>query len=375
MLKKLKRIIKTLRTDNEKSPLITIEINKKNLLHNLNEFKSLSKNKLICPVLKSNAYGHGIDIIANILENHELPFFVIDSYFEAKKLRDYGIKTPLLIIGYVKPENINSSKLKDISYTIISIEHLKQIKNETKIHLKIDTGMHRQGISENELDRALNIIRKNKDIVLEGICSHLSDAENNNSDYTDKQIQIWNRINKKILNEFPNIKYRHLSNTWGHIHDNKIDSNMNRLGIGLYGLTYIPGLNLKPILNLKTIITSIKKINAGEMIGYNGAFIANKDMTIATIPVGYYEGIDRRLSNIGFVKIKDHAVRIIGKVCMNISIIDITELKDIKIDDEVIVISNNQDDKNSIEKIAEMCNTITYEIAVHIPEHLKRIVV
>lgn len=373
------------------TPLITLEISKSRLIHNINQFLTLAPEGRLAPTLKSNAYGHGIIEVAEIIEQEmkinkklkdSIPFFVIDSYFEAIASRAKGIKTPLLIIGYTRPETILNSNLKNISFTITDIQTLLAIEDSKKsicINLKIDTGMHRQGILPEEIDQAINIIKKNKNIVLDGICSHLSDSDGLDPTFTQSQINLWNNLVDKITSSFPDLKYIHLSNTFGHLYSKTIKANVSRLGIGLYGLA--DGLknkiNLQPILEMKTIITSIKKIKKGETVGYNNTFKADHDMTIATIPVGYYEGLDRRLSNFGFVEIlPSHTpCSIIGRVSMNITSIDITNIKDAKNGTEVLVISNNPQSKCSIENIAKLCNTITYESVVKIPGQLKRVVV
>jgi alanine racemase len=373
MKKLLKKLIKLGNSShNSINPLITISLSKYALLNNLNEFRKLAPNNQVAPVLKSNAYGHGINLIAQELEKENSPFFIIDSYFEAQALRSEGIKTPLLIVGYVRSENINNSKLKDIIYVISSIDSLKLIKSKTRIHLKIDTGMHRQGILPEEKIEAVNLIKNNPNIILEGICSHFADADNIDRTFTEKQITEWNNSVKYFKSEFPTLKYWHISASAGHAYK-EVEANLTRLGIGLYGLINIQGLNLKPILEMKTIITGIKKLKAGESTGYGHTFTAEKDMSIALIPVGYYEGLDRRLSNKGFVKIKNTFCPIIGRVSMNITIIDISNIDSVKLEDEIIVMSNIKEDKNSIENIAKDCGTISYEIVVKIPGQLRRV--
>lgn len=371
MKKLLKRLLRTAYRDSSSS-LIMISLSRSALLNNLNEFKKLAPQGQIIPVLKSNAYGHGIHLIAQELEKERLPFFAIDSYFEAENLRNEGIKTPLLIIGYVRPETINSSKLKNISYVITSLESLKSIKSKTRVHLKIDTGMKRQGILPEEKETAATLIKNNPLITLEGICSHFADADGPDATFTMKQITEWNKSVDYFKKEFLDLKYWHISQSAGHAYK-EASANISRLGIGLYGLTDFQGLNLKPVLEMKTIITGVKKIKAGDLVGYNGTFTAQHDMTIATIPVGYYEGVDRRLSNKGFVKIGNAFCPIVGRVSMNITTVDVSEIPDVKIGDEVIVMSRNKQDKNSIENMAQECGTISYEGTVKIPEQLKRV--
>lgn len=386
MKQQLKALIKSMHrrlrsTTVTTQPLITITLSRSALLNNLNEFRKLAPGGQVAPVLKSNAYGHGQDLIARLLENEKVPFIVIDSYFEAQAIRNNGIRTPLLIIGYSTPESIATNNLKDTSFTITSLDTLKSLlpllKNASgkiKIHLKIDTGMHRQGILPNEQNEVTEIIKKSPNLILDGICSHFADADSDDPAYTQKQISVWNDSVSYFRQQFPSLTYWHISATSGHIHKGA-EANLSRLGIGLYGLTNITGLNLKPILEMSTIITGTKRIHNGDQIGYGGTFVAPNDMTIATIPVGYYEGVDRRLSNIGTVILDKIECPIIGRVSMNVTTIDVSGIKNAKIGDKVIVISRNKTDKNSIENIAKLCGIISYEIAVYIPSQLKRVIV
>jgi len=398
-------------------PLITVQISRSQIIENFKEFQKLAPNGNIAPVLKSNAYGHGSIEVARILENeslkkafigsgkNQIPFFVVDSYFEAVALRAKHIQTPILIIGYTRPETIKVAKLKHTSFTITNMETLRAIaekntyestetgmigfrlpiyggRNLHLIHLKIDTGMRRQGILPEEIDEAIDIIANNSGtIFLEGICSHLSDADNTDESFTDGQIILWNKIVNKFRTKFTHLKYWHLSNTDGHRFKGEIDANVSRLGIGLYGLidgnSFSPKLNIKPALEMKTIITGIKKLKIGESIGYNNTFTASTEMKVATVPVGYYEGIDRRLSNSGtmLVGAKNIPCEIVGRVSMNISSINVSNVSDAVIGTAVTVISNDPIQPNSIAKIAEKCDSNTYEIAVNIPVELKRVVV
>ena len=379
MKRLLKNLVKMSKIrENTAKTLVNIEISRSALIYNLNQYKDIAPDHRIAPVLKSNAYGHGISIVANELKDEKIPFFVIDSYFEAKALRSEGIKTPLLIIGYSSIESITKNRIENISFTISNIDTLRDlslnIKSPTNIHLKIDTGMHRHGIDAEEKDEAIKIIQGNKKIILEGICSHFSDADGNDTRFTDKQIEKWNQLVKYFRANFPLLKYWHISASAGHAFTNA-EANMSRLGIGLYGLANIPGIKLKPALEMKTIVTGVRKIKKGETVGYNNTFTATEDMTIATIPVGYNEGVDRRLSNSGFVKVGEKDCKIIGRVSMNITIINISSIKNVKVGDEIVVFSAKRSDSNSIENIAKICSTIVYEIIVHIPPYLRRIVV
>lgn len=391
--------------------LIAVLIHHERLLHNLREFQKVSPNVAVAPVLKANAYGHGLVQVARILDNEHCPFFCLDSYVEAMILRNEGIKTPLLIIGYTPLENIDRSKLKNISYGIMSLEELRRLdtkyNNPVSVHLKIDTGMHRQGILLGELGEVLKLIGKNKKITLDGAYSHLADADNPKSNLTEKQIERWNAATREVRDKFPNAHWFHLANTAGSKYADKIDANVMRLGLGLYGIggqkphattagekshTNSPfgvGVNLLPALEMKTRITSVRKIAAGESVGYGAAFSAKREMTVATIPVGYAEGLDRRLSsdrqhsnilkNVGMlrwtVSMSGVPCPIVGRVNMNITSIDVSAVPNPKLDDEVLVISAEPGVPNSTENMARICETIPYELLIHIPAQIRRVVV
>ncbi len=362
-------------------PLIEIRISKEAILHNLESFKKTYPKFQFAPVLKSNAYGHGLVEVASILDNQNTPFFMVDSFYEALVLRRAGIKTKILVLGYATNEQITKCNLKNVSFAIIDLEQLKNISpvlnQTTNFHLKIDTGMHRQGILPEQLDEALKIIHINKNILLEGACSHFADSDGSTKDFTQKQIKVWNEVHNKLQNEFENIKYFHLSNSAGAFYLPEIKANVGRLGIGLYGFnnSQFRELELQPALEMVSKITSIKTIPAGEKVGYNTTYTTSTLTKIATVPVGYNEGLDVRLSNKAFVKVKGLECPIVGRVSMNMCSVDVTAALDVKLEDEVQIISPNSQDKNSIESIIKICGTSRYEVAIHFPQHLKRIIV
>ena len=363
------------------TPSVEILISKKRLLENLKEYQKKYPKITFAPVLKSNAYGHGLIQIAKILDKENISFFVLDSLYEAMLLRNNGIKKEILVIGYTQSENIKKTNLSKIAFTITSLEQLKEIalkvSSKTRIHIKIDTGMHRQGIMKNQIDQSIKIIKTNKFLILEGVCSHLADADNNDKTFTKKQIYAWEKIVPIFKKEFTTIKFFHISATAGVYFSKEGIGNVVRLGIGIYGInpSSLTKLNLKPVLQMQTIISSLKIIKKGDYIGYNISYKTRRNSKIATIPAGYFEGIDRKLSNKGLLKIRNIFCPIVGRVSMNITTLDATFVPNIKLGEKVIVISNNKDDGNSVENIAKISNTIPWEILVHIPQHLRRKVV
>lgn len=377
MLKKISNHFRNRNFTNE--PLIKILISKKSILENYRNYREKYKIQ-IAPVLKSNAYGHGLVEIAKIVSAQKPPFLVVDSLFEARTLRDAGINDQILIIGFASFNQI-TSPFRDIAYCITSMETLielaKDLKIRRKFHLKIDTGMHRHGLLNSQLSKSIELIRSNRNIQIEGVCSHFADADNSDEKFTEKQIGQWNESVKIFRSNFPKIKYFHIAASAGAHYSGKIDANVCRLGIGLYGVNVAPfeKLNLKPALKMTSIIGSVKKLDSGTKVGYNLTYEAKDKTKIATVPVGYFEGIDRRLSNKGYLIIDDKFCPIVGRVCMNITMVDVSAVGDPKIGDEVIVISDQPDDKNSVENIAKLCETNPHEILVHLPLHLKRIIV
>lgn len=372
---------KFLRPRVDYKPLIEVRVFKNAILENLAEFKKHYPQINFAPVLKSNAYGHGLVEVANILDNQGAPFFMVDSFYEALVLRRAGIKTKVLVLGYVRQEQILNNKLNNVSVGIISLEQLKNIsqnlKRKQNFHLKIDTGMHRQGVMLSEVGEAIKLIKANANIILEGVCSHFADADGETKIFTEKQIGEWNKIVEEFNKEFNSILFFHTSNTAGAYFAKSINQNVGRLGIGLYGFNQSAQekLNLKPSLEMVSLISTVKQIQKGDKVGYGLTFEADKNIKIATVPVGYNEGVDRRLSSKGFYKIQNIFCPIVGRVSMNISSVDVTAINNIELEQEVIIFSSKQADLNSVENVAKICNCIPYEILVHIPQHLRRVII
>src|SRR3989338_8894920 len=380
MVKKLFRFLRNLRFRH--TPLVEITISKERLLSNLHFFQKNNQGLGIAPVLKSNAYGHGLALVAKIVDKENIPFIIVDSYHEALVLRNEGIRSKILIIGYTPLDNILKQKLHNVALTIVSLEQLQEIskhlKRPAKFHLKIDTGMHRQGILPASVNYAVSLIRANPKIILEGICSHLAEADSIRQEFTKNQITVWNEVVERFKQEFTNITYFHLLLSSGAFYSKSITANVLRLGISLYGIDpserkRIP--ELLPVLEMKSIISGTKIISKGEHVGYGITFEASKNMRIATIPSGFYEGVDRRLSNKGFVKIGDTFCPIVGRVSMNITTIDVSEVTNATLNTPVTIISKNYLDKNSIEESAKLAGTSSYDLLVHIQQGLRRRVV
>jgi alanine racemase len=340
-----------------------IEINRKNLLFNFDFFRKETGLE-IWPVLKSNAYGHGIKQVTKILEERDFGYLIVDGYHEVLEIRKIT-KRPVLMIGEVRSENFSRINWKNVTMMVgdrETIRVLGECGKKVTVHLKVNTGMNRQGVEVEEIEKVIKLIKKYPKLKLEGVFSHLAGVDDK------KQIKKFEEVLKQVSESGLKIKYAHLAATAGvgKIKNPKI--NAVRLGIGLYGLE---NENLKPVLSFKSCFTVLRRIKSSEKVSYGGIWQARKDTNIGVIPVGYNEGLDRRLSNKGFVKYKNKFYPIVGRVCMNMAMVDLRNVK-AKLFDEVEIISNNRKDKNSIENMAKICETISYEMLVKINSGVRR---
>jgi alanine racemase len=368
--------------------LNTITISASALKYNYNFFKKLHPESKICPVLKSNAYGHGLLEIAKIVDKYEAPYIIVDSLYEAFQLRKAGVKTPSLVIGYIHPENYKYTSFKNMAVTVMDLETvvaLGKLNEKIKIHLKVDTGMRRQGIQVEEVDKVVELIQKYPKLELEGIFTHLADSDNpKNIDWNKVQVKDFRKALKIAEQAGANPKWKHISATAGAAKIFSKEFNMIRIGLGLYGQSSLEGNDkyykkynfekLKPVLSFDSTIIDIKKLKKGDCVSYGCTFTANREMKIGIIPAGYYEGVDRRLSNKGTVYCKGKPCEIIGRVCMNLIMIDLSNVKISAKWDKVNIISANSDKENSAAQIAKTTKTIPYVIWTHISPTIRRVI-
>jgi alanine racemase len=383
LLREIKRRVKTMTVGSKIDPLIEVLISRGALLHNVNAYRQKYPHCRIAPVLKSNAYGHGLVLAAHLLDRERVAFFVVDSLYEANVLRENGIASPILVMGYASVAMMVSCVLRNVSFAVTSLEQLRALSEELSspktFHLKIDTGLHRQGIAPEQLDEAFDAMRRSRYFHLEGVCSHFADSDNEDDVFTRRQIAVWEASALRCKRAFRSIRFFHIANTAGSRFVGEITGNVVRIGRGLYGIDAAPKtartLSLRLVLRIRSVVGSVKHIAAGEKVGYSGAYVATKNMTIATVPVGYFEGLDRRLSNKGFVGIRGIPCPIVGRISMNSVSVDVSGIPDLRLGDEAMVIGDDRDDRNSVEYMAELVGTIPHEMLAHIPQHLRRTVV
>lgn len=375
MLQKLKTFLGRTYT-----PLNKIEISSLFLLHNYNYLSNLSPAIKVAPVLKSNAYGHGIEPMAKLCDRLGAPFLCVDSIYEGYELLKAGVRTPILIMGYIDPQNLKVKKLP-FSYAVYSKEQLEAINTYQKgagIHIKFDSGMHRLGVTFEEFSDFLHTIKTYKHVRIEGFMSHFAESEHPESDLTKLQISNIRKALDTAANEGINFPWRHIANSGGLLNHAKLNlgtiSNMARTGLALYGIdSRGEGNNtLKPLLRLTTKIVQIKYLKAGDKVGYNGTFIAKRDTTLAILPIGYYDGVDRRLSNKGSMLVDGQVCPILGRVSMNITTIDVSAVEKPFVGQEVLIYSDDPKDDNSIQQSAKTADTIPYDLLVHLAASTRR---
>ncbi|MFA6136111.1 MAG: alanine racemase [Candidatus Paceibacterota bacterium] len=373
--------------------LLEIRIDGNKLINNLSIFRKLFPHHHLAVVLKSNAYGHGLVEMGRFLDvRKEVAYFIVDSILEAKILREYWISKPIIIIGYVSKKAVYLlKKIKDCSLVVNSLEQAKFLSENINfslvVHVKADTGMHRQGIEIEDIDKAIEFLEKNKKIRIEGLMSHLADADGISQEPTLKQIELWKKAVKIFKNKIPS-GLLHFSATAGSQYTSHGESNLIRVGIGAYGFdptsqkklgvdphTNPISVGVEPILSFWAKTINIKNIKEGESVGYNFTWKAEKETCLATIPCGYYEGIPRILSNQGVLYYEDEPLKIIGRISMNLTVVDASSVKDkIRIEDKIEIFSDNQNRANSIENVASMCGTIPYEILVKLAPTIRRVI-
>lgn len=364
------------------TPLNLITISKQRLLENYQQLSGINSEIKIAPVLKSNAYGHGIRLVGKILDTVKAPFLCVDSLYEAFQLYSKtDVKTPILIMGYIHPKSLQVKKLP-FSFAIYDLQHAKTLnkfQKGAKAHIFIDTGMHREGVSMGYLVDFLKELKKLKDIEIEGVMSHLAEPAKPNSDLTKLQLENFQKARQAILDAGFKPRWFHVGGTYGLLNELTAGCNLVRVGRAMYGIddkdSKVLGLKLLPVLKHTTTIVQIKNIKKGDRVGYSGTFTAPEDMKIGILPLGYNDGVDRRLSNKGAVTVNGKECPIIGLVSMNVTTIDLSAVKEPVLAQEAVVFSDNEDDPNSVVNASKKGGILPHEMLIHIAESTKRVVV
>lgn len=349
---------------------------------NFEYLKNTTTARVIC-VIKADAYGHGAVHVAKALEGVGADFFAVSSINEALELRDAGITSDILILGYILPEQLPFAFRNDFSVTCASLESAKNIiekanGDKVKIHIKLNTGMNRTGFYmckkqiPKELEELCKLLNDNKNIFVEGLYSHFAKAEDDKK-FSYIQADNFNFAKEYILSKGINPEICHISNSAGTAFYNDLLFDAVRCGISLYGCGQLDE-NLVPSMSFKTTVVDIHTINKGDRVSYGLCFKAKSKTKIAVIGAGYADGIFRCLSNgKGSVLVGGKRAKIIGRVCMDMTMIDISGIENVKVGDEVVIFGFQGDAYISCDEQSKNAGTISYELLCGVSKRVPRI--
>ncbi len=363
-----------------------LEINLDNLAHNIRELRRRTGDKtLIMAIVKANGYGHGAISSSKIFLENGADRLGVSLLTEGIELRKAGIEAPILILNYTPPSQYEKIIQYDLIQNIYSYEDAKELSKaclaldkKVDIHIKIDTGMGRIGFYPNNKSiEDIIKISKLPGINIEGIFTHFAKSDERDKTFTNLQYRRFMNVVEKLEKKGLFIDIKHVSNSAATLDIEKYNLNMIRPGLLLYG--HYPSdeviennLNIIPAMTLKSTISHIKTISKGSGVSYNHLYIASKKTKIATLPIGYADGYSRMLTGKAHVSINDKRAEVVGKICMDQMMVDITDIEDLKIGDEVILFGYGEN-VASVEDIASWLGTVNYEIVCMMSRRVPRI--
>jgi alanine racemase len=365
------------------------EINLDHLIHNMKEIRKLSGiESQVMAVIKADGYGHGATKIAQVLLDNGADTLAVAVLDEAIELRIAGFKVPIFILGYTQPERAEEVVKYELEQSVYSFEVAKALSQAATaqdktalVHIKIDTGMGRIGLqADKDAIEIIKEIYKLPNLKIKGIFTHFAAADEINKTYTHMQFDKFNWICTKLEEQGINIEIKHCGNSATIIDLPDMHLNMVRAGIMLYGLApsedvMLSKLELKEVMSLKVRITHVKEIEVGQSVSYGRKFIADKKTKIASLPIGYADGYTRLLSGKAEALVKGQRVPLVGRICMDQCMIDVTGIEDVKVGDEVVLFGQQGDNFISIDEVAKKLGTINYEIVCMISRRIPRVYV
>ena len=354
----------------QKQHLTKIEVNLSTLISNLSHYRKLLKPETkIMVMVKAFAYGTSIVEVAKLLEIQKVDYLAVAYTDEGIILRETGIKTPIMVMNPAL-DDLHSLKQFNLEPEVYSLEQLYHFNTipSLKLHIKLDTGMHRLGFDKNTFPDLITFLKENNRTNIVSCLTHLAGAdEHTHDDYTNRQLSSFKKMTDEISIVSKKSFLKHALNSAGIERHTSHQMDMVRLGIGLYG--FGNDKNIQPCLTLKTTISQIRELEKGETVGYGRKGEINKSTSVATLPIGYADGYDRRFSQgVGSVIINNQEAFVIGNVCMDMTMVDVTNIN-CSPGDEVII----YDKTHNITKLATRINTISYELLTHLSERVRRI--
>lgn len=358
------------------------EIDISALVHNFNTIRSMTDSKIFS-VVKANAYGHSIELIATALDKAGTDYFAVSNIEEAKELRSLGIEKPILILGYTPPEMAEDLRKYDLTQTVFSYEFAEKLNKYAeeasvfvKTHLKLDTGMGRLGFDFrnngfNDLEEVKKLSALNR-LTFLGVFTHFAVADTD-PEYTKEQYNHFVTAVKNLEESGFSFKVKHCCNSAATLNYKNMHLDAVRPGIILYGLTpdcdMDIGTDFKPVMSFKSVVSLVKNVKAGQTVSYGRTYTFERDSKIATVTAGYADGVLRLLSNKGRVLINGQYANIVGRICMDQFCIDVTDIEDIKEGDIVTLFGNGL----PIEEFANNADTINYEVVCGLTKRVPKI--
>lgn len=338
----------------------------------------------IVPVVKADAYGHGAVDIAQVLLEEGIERLGVFSVEEGIRLRETGISVSILILGPSLPEEVDSVADYDLTPGIFTME-IAQLLSKTamvkekkiKVHIKVNTGMWRIGVWVDETVQFVKDVLELKNLEVEGIFSHLATAYSLDKTYAHEQFRLFCEVIEELKQEGIYIPLRHIASSAAILDLPEMNLDMVRPGISLYGL--YPSKMVKrrvelwPVMEFKTRIVYLERVPKGSSISYGRSFIAPEDIIVAVLPVGYAHGYMRTLSNKAEVLIGGRRAKIIGTICMDYSLVDVTDIEGVKVNDEVVLFGQQLNERIEIDELADLCGTINYEIVCSVGSRVPRV--
>ncbi|KAA0206590.1 alanine racemase [Candidatus Uhrbacteria bacterium] len=367
-----------------------IEIDASALRSNFRSLSRLARPAKTMAVIKANAYGHGIFECSEILRKAGVRWFGVDNVEEGLGLRNKGLGESVLVLGYTPLDRLAEAVKRDLSivaYNLDTFRALARLRGKkAKVHIPIETGLTRQGIGEGELDLILAALVKHRDrIKLEGVHTHFANIEDTKSRaYADYQLDEYKKAIVKIKEYGLYPEYKHTASTAASILYSDTHFDMVRTGIGLYGLWPSEDtrrrsqhrLKLEPVLSWKTIVAQVKDVKKGTPVSYGLTERVRRDSKVAVLPIGYADGFDRVAnSKQGHTLIGGKRCKVLGRVCMNMTMVDVTDVPRVRPEDEVVLIGRQGRERIAAEELASLAGTINYEIVTRINGDIPRIVI
>jgi alanine racemase len=373
-----------------------VEISRSALVHNIREFRRvIGPRRKFMAVVKANAYGHGLREVAAVAAAEGVDWLGVDSVDEGAALRDAGLRLPVLVLGYAPLDSLAEAVARDLRITIYNRETAARLSDlavrlgkKVRVHVKVETGTWRQGVAAKGLAAFVRDLRRRPGLVVEGLSSHFANIEDTTKhDYPRRQLQVFRSACRELDDEGPRVPLRHMSCTASTILFPQPGFNLARVGIGLYGLwpskeTYLSclldkkePLSLRPVMSWRARIGQIKRAPTGADIGYGCTYRTTRPTVLAVVPVGYYDGYDRGLSNTAHVLVKGCRAPIRGRVAMDFFVADVTDIPGLGLEDEVTLLGADGRERITAEDLAALTGSISYEVLARINPLIPRIVV